>query len=81
VLNDHWLAGGRKYLCGDQITIADYLGSAIMSIGELIHCDLKNYPNVQRWFDTVKQQPSYEKVNEVFNGFRASTKGKAWATV
>ena len=81
VLNDHWLAGGKKYLCGDQITIADYLGSAIMSIGELIHCDLRNYPNVQRWLETVKKQPNYEKVNEVFNGFRASTKGKPWATV
>jgi glutathione S-transferase len=81
VLNDHWLAGGKKYLCGDQITIADYLGSAIMSIGELIHCDLKNYPNVQRWLGNVKKQPNYEKVNEVFNGFRASTQGKPWATV
>ena len=81
VLNDHWLAGGKKYLCGDQITIADYLGSAIMSVGELIHCDLKTYPNVQRWIDNVKKQPNYEKVNEVFNGFRASTKGKPWATV
>jgi len=81
VLNDHWLAGNKKYLCGDQITIADYLGSAIMSIGELIHCDLKSYPNVQRWIGNVKKQPNYEKVNEVFNGFRASTEGKAWATV
>ena len=52
-----------------------------MSIGELIHCDLKNYPNVQRWIGTVKKQPNYEKVNEVFNGFRASTQGKPWATV
>ena len=52
-----------------------------MSIGELIHCDLKNYPNVQRWLGNVKKQPNYEKVNEVFNGFRASTQGKTWATV
>jgi glutathione S-transferase len=81
VLNDHWLAGGKQYICGDQITIADYLGSAIMSIGELIHCDLKNYPNVQRWLGNVKKQPNYEKVNEVFNGFCASTAGKTWATV
>ena len=81
VLNDHWLAGGRQYIAGDQITIADYLGSAIMSIGELIHCDLKSYPNVQRWIGNVKKQPNYEKVNEVFNGFRASTAGKSWATV
>jgi len=82
VLNDHWLAGGKKYICGDQITIADYLGSAIMSIGELIHCDLKKYPNVQRWIDNVKKQPNYEKVNSAaFNGFRDSTKGGSWATV
>ena len=81
VLNDHWLSGDKKFLCGDQITIADYFGSAIMSIGELIHCDLKNYPKVQRWLGNVKKQPNYEKVNEVFNGFRDSTKGKTWATV
>jgi glutathione S-transferase len=81
VLNDHWLGGGKQYLCGNQITIADYLGSGIMSAGELIHCDLMNYHNVQRWLDNVKKQPNYEKVNEVFNGFRASTKGKGWATV
>jgi glutathione S-transferase len=82
ILNDHWLAGEKRYLCDDQITIADYLGSAIMSIGELIHCDLKTYPNIQRWFDTVKKQPNYEKVNaEAFNVFRRSTKGGTWVTV
>ena len=82
VLNDHWLGGGKQYLCGNEITIADYLGSAIMSIGELIHCDLSKYPNVQRWLGNVKKQPNYEKVNSVvFNGFRDSTKGKTWQTV
>ena len=67
---------------GDQITVADYLGSAIMSIGELIHCDMSKYPNVQRWIGNVKKQPNYEKINDAaFNGFAASTKGKAWQTV
>ena len=82
VLNDHWLAGDKKYICGDQITIADYLGSAIMSIGELIHCDLRAYPNVQRWLGNVKKQPNYEKVNEVSSTASAPRpKGKTWATV
>ena len=49
-----------------------------MSIGELIHCDLSNYPNVQRWLGNVKKLPSYAKVNEVINGYAASTKGQAW---
>ena len=82
MLNDHWLAGNKKYICGDQITVADYLGSAIMSIGELIHCDLAKYPNVHRWIANVKKQPNYEKINDAaFNGFAASTKSKAWQTV
>ena len=35
VLNDHWLGPNNKYWCGDQITIADYFGAAIMTAGEL----------------------------------------------
>jgi glutathione S-transferase len=80
-LNDHWI-GNKPYLCGNQITIADYFGSGIMSIGDLIHCDWAEYPNIQRWLGNMKKTPNYEKVNDqAFNAFAASTKGKAWATV
>ena len=81
VLDSHWLAGNKQYLCGNEITIADYFCTGIMSIGELIHCDLSKYPNIQRWLGNMKKQPSYEKVNETFNGFAASTKGQAWQTL
>ena len=30
VLNDYWL-GNKKYLCGDQITIADYLAVGLVT--------------------------------------------------
>ena len=32
VIDRHWLGDGRAFLCGDDITLADYLGSGIVSI-------------------------------------------------
>ena len=29
ILNDHFIGPNNKYLCGNQITIADYFGAAI----------------------------------------------------
>ena len=76
VLNDHWIGPNKPYLCGDKITIADYFGAGIVSIGELIGCDLAQYPNVERWLDNMKKLPTWPQVNEVFHGFCASLKGK-----
>src|SRR3984957_6817917 len=68
LLNDHWIGPKRSYLCGDQITIADYFGAGLVTLGEVIRVDFSQYPNIQRWLDTVKKQPSWPKVNEVFYG-------------
>src|SRR5579871_1391730 len=54
VLNDHWIGPKNQYLCGNQITIADYFGAALVTAGELIHCDFGGYPNVARWLDNMK---------------------------
>ena len=80
-LNDHWLGGGKPYLCGDQITIADFFGAGLVSIGELIGCDFAEYPNVKRWLDKVKALESWDKVNGAFNGFVAANKGREFARV
>jgi glutathione S-transferase len=78
VLNDHWLGPHAQYLCGDQLTIADYFGASLVSIGELIGCDLSVYPNITRWLDTMKKLKSWNQINEVFNGFVAANKGRAF---
>src|SRR4029079_8504507 len=36
ILNDHWIGPHNAWLCGDEITIADYFGAGIVSIGDLI---------------------------------------------
>jgi glutathione S-transferase len=72
ILNDHWIGPKNQYLCGDELSIADYFGAAVVSIGDLIGC----YPNVKRWLDNMKKLKSWNQVNEVFNGFVATNKGK-----
>lgn len=81
VLNDHIIGPNRNYLVGDQLTIADYFGAGLLTSGEVIGCDFKDYPNVQRWLDSVKKQPSWSKVNEVFYGFRDAMKSQQFVTV
>jgi glutathione S-transferase len=76
ILNDHWIGPKNKYLCGDELSIADYFGAAVVSIGDLIGCDLSAYPNIRRWLDNMKRLKSWDRVNEVFNGFVVANKGK-----
>jgi glutathione S-transferase len=72
--DDHWIGPKKQYLCGDQITIADYFGAALVTLGEVIRCDLSAYPNVERWLNNMKKLPSWGPVNEVFHGLVASVK-------
>jgi glutathione S-transferase len=81
ILNDHWIGPEKPYLCGETITIADYFGASIVTIGEFIGCDFTPYPNVERWLDNMKKLPSWPKVNEVFQGFCESLKGKEFVRV
>ena len=80
-LNDYWIGPNKKYLCGDQITIADYFGACLVSIGEIIRVDFSPYPNVKHWLDTVKKLPNWPKVNEAFNGLTAAMKDKPFVTL
>jgi glutathione S-transferase len=77
ILNDHWIGPDRNYLCGNSITIADYLATGIITLGEVVGCDLARYPNVTRWIGNMKKLPHYAKVNETFEGWSASVKEKA----
>jgi glutathione S-transferase len=80
VMNDN-VIGKNKYLCGDQITIADYFGAEILSAGDLIGVSFKRYPNVDRWMSTMRALPSWKKVHETIDGFAASLKDKKFVTI
>jgi len=69
----------NRYVCGDEITIADYFGACLVTTGELIGCDLGAYPNVCRWLANMKGLRSWDKINEIFSGFAAGNKEKEFA--
>ena len=66
ILDEHWIGPKQRFLCGDDITIADYFGSAMLTVGEVIHLDYSAYPNINRWLATMKARPSWTKVHEAF---------------
>jgi len=81
VLNDYWIGPDKNYLCGDQVTIADYFGACLVSIGEIIKVDYSAYPNVRRWLDNVAKLPAWPKVNEAFYGLVAAVKEQPFVTI
>jgi len=74
LLNDHWLGGGKRYLTGDTITIADYLGAGILGVSEVVRFDLSKYPNIDAWFRRMQALPSWAKVGEVIAGYAQAVK-------
>ena len=81
ILNDDIIGSDRRYLVGDTLTIADYFGVCMLTLGEVTRCDWSKYPNVKRWVDTMKQLPSWKSVNEVLYGYAGQVKDQPFVTV
>jgi glutathione S-transferase len=80
VLDTHWIGPKNQYVCGNDITIADYFGVCLVTLGEVLRVDFSPYPNVTRWLGNMKKLKSWDKVNEVLYGFRDSVKEQAFIT-
>lgn len=81
VLDEKLIGPKNGYLCGENITIADYYASAFVALAETIRSDLSAYPNVKRWLGNMKALKSWTKVNEAIDGFAASMKDVPFETV
>ena len=69
ILNEHIIGPRNRFVCGDQLTIADYFGSAMITLGEVIHLDYSAYPNITRWLGNMKSLPYWAKTNEAFYAY------------
>jgi glutathione S-transferase len=74
VLNDSILGNDKAYLCGADMTIADYFGSCLVTLGEVIRCDFTKYPNVARWLDRMRALPTWNLINEALHGYTNAVK-------
>jgi glutathione S-transferase len=63
---DQDIIGSRAYVCGDQLTIADYLGIGMVSLGEVTRFDYAEWPNLSRWIAAMKARPNWQRVHESF---------------
>jgi glutathione S-transferase len=81
ILDSHWLGASNRYLCGDDITIADYFASSLLTVGELIGVKFDKYPNLAGWIETMKSLPSWNTVHAPFNDFKQSLSGMSFVTL
>lgn len=81
ILDSHWLGASNRYLCGDDITIADYFASSLLTVGELIGVKFDEYPNLAGWIETMKSLPSWNTVHAPFNDFKQSLSGMSFVTL
>jgi glutathione S-transferase len=80
VLDGKLAASPGPFLTGPEITIADYFGACLLSIGELIAFDLSPYPNVQAWMAAIAARPAWSEVNAAFFGWRSMAQEQAKLT-
>ena len=66
ILDESFIGPANAYVCGNEVTIADYFGAAMVTAGEVIHLDYSAYPNIRRWLANMKARPNWDKVNEAF---------------
>ena len=80
VLDKHWI-GKNNYVCGSQLTIADYFGVCLVTLGEILRVDFSPYPSVQRWIGNMKKLESWARTNEQLYSFANAVKDAPFVTV
>ncbi len=68
---DTWI-GSKPFVCGQEISLADYFGSGLVSSGELIEYDFRPWPNVSRWLSAMESRPMWDEVHAAFYGWKSA---------
>jgi glutathione S-transferase len=66
ILDEHLIGPRDACLAGDRISLADYLGIAMLTLGEAVHIDYSRWRNISRFIAAMKARPSWSAVNEPF---------------
>ena len=71
VLETRLQAAEGPFLFGPEPTIADYFGTCLVALGELVAFDLAPWPHVQAWLEAMKARPSWNPTHAAFYGWRS----------
>lgn len=75
VLDRHWLPLDGPYLGGVSPSIADFLGAAMVSTGDLIGFDLSPWPRIGAWMAAMRGRACWGAVNGAFEDWVARSRG------
>ena len=77
VLDGSLIGPRNRFVCGSDISLADYLGAIMILNGEAIGLTFSAYPNISRWLGNMKALKNWTRVNEAFYTYVvAPNKGK-----
>ena len=71
LLDQHWL-GKKRFLCGNELTLADYFGAPIVAQLDLVRANLSRFENVRRWMGEMRKLQAWEAVHAMHNQAVAS---------
>jgi glutathione S-transferase len=77
VLDRHMLVD--DYVCGEDVTIADYLGAAYLGVSDAIDFDLSAWPRVAAWMAGMRARPSWDVTHAAFDGMLTSLRDRRLA--
>jgi glutathione S-transferase len=66
ILDRHLLGGKSRFVCGDSLALADFMGACYVTLGDVIRLDYSPYPNITRWLADMKALPYWNNTQEVF---------------
>lgn len=66
ILDESLLGPQNDFVCGDRITLADYFGAALLTLGEAVHIDYGHWRHIGRWLARMKARPAWAEVNQAF---------------
>jgi len=81
VLDQHIIGPHNAYVCGDTISLADYLGAPMVALGEVARIDYSRYPHVRRWLGNMLALGSWKEVFSVIDGYAASIATNAFESL
>ena len=72
VLDQRLAAQEGDFVCGAEISLADYMGSAYVTLAEVAAFDFGPYPSVREWLQAMRSRPAWDEVNAAFYGWRSA---------
>ncbi|MBX3605709.1 MAG: glutathione S-transferase family protein [Piscinibacter sp.] len=67
ILDEALIGPHNDFVCGDAITLADYFGAALLTLGAAVRIDYAHWRNISRWLARMHALPCWNDVNRAFD--------------